>query len=357
MKIKLLVLPKDSNPYQESLYGAMGNNITVRYLGELTLSRTLNFILLPFELIFFRLLGYKIIHLHWLFAFSISRTGTISRKFSEQYFFLFLSLMNILGYRLVWTVHNVLPHETTFPNDIELTRFLANACSKIIVHSKSTVEEMKRLRIGTSKTTIIPIASKTNLASNLIPSQHEARQSLKIADDSFVFLFFGLIREYKGVSELLSVFTKVKNVHPNAILLIAGENKDDHFPSELMKYASNSIITDLKYQSESTLSNYISASNVTVLPYKKVTTSSTALHSLSYGKPIVAPKIGPFTEYPETVGYFYDPAKNSSLETAMLSAIQEDALSEKSNNAVKYSATFSMSTIAKKTETLFQSLL
>ena len=48
--MRILVLPRDQNPYQALLYGEMRRlGVQVSYIGQLTPSRTLNLLLLPVE--------------------------------------------------------------------------------------------------------------------------------------------------------------------------------------------------------------------------------------------------------------------------------------------------------------------
>src|SRR3954452_17492458 len=103
----MLVLPRDDNPYQELLYGELRRRgVRVRYVGRLTPSHTLNLLLLLFELAGCRMAGARLVHLHWVFAFTLP----FGRRVTQQWFGLLLRVIGLLGLRLVWTAHNVLPH-------------------------------------------------------------------------------------------------------------------------------------------------------------------------------------------------------------------------------------------------------
>ena len=70
--MRVLVLPRDPNPYQRLLYSEMQRlGVQVTYIGELTPSRTLNLLLLPLEVGARRIAGARLIHLHWVFAFAV----------------------------------------------------------------------------------------------------------------------------------------------------------------------------------------------------------------------------------------------------------------------------------------------
>ena len=69
--LKVVVLPRDRNPYQELLYGPLRSaGVAVCYAAALTRSHTLNLLLLPVELLARRLAGYRVLHLHWVFGFT-----------------------------------------------------------------------------------------------------------------------------------------------------------------------------------------------------------------------------------------------------------------------------------------------
>ena len=87
--MRILVLPRDTNPYQELLYGEMQRlGVRVTYIGELTPSRTLNLLLLPLEVAVRRIAGARLIHLHWVFAFSLpgARRFPVMRRAAYVWF-------------------------------------------------------------------------------------------------------------------------------------------------------------------------------------------------------------------------------------------------------------------------------
>ena len=67
--MKILAYPRDPNPYQELLYRKIINNVVIKYLEPPLNSNILGIILFPFQLVFNRILGYNIFHLHWTYNF------------------------------------------------------------------------------------------------------------------------------------------------------------------------------------------------------------------------------------------------------------------------------------------------
>jgi len=70
--MRLLVFPRDPNPYQTLLYTEMQRlGVRVTYIGELIPSNTLSLLLLPLEVAARRIAGARVVHLHWVFAFAL----------------------------------------------------------------------------------------------------------------------------------------------------------------------------------------------------------------------------------------------------------------------------------------------
>jgi len=189
--MKALVYPKDSNPYQELLYQPMQHYVDVKYLNSLTGSHTLNLLLLPIQIIYNRLLGFSIFHLHWSYLFVLPIKGTFWRVISTIYYFWILLLIRLLGYKIIWTVHNVLPHNQLFINDLLARKFLSKLSSIKIVHSKYTIEEMSSLGLDVNNVKVIPIGNYINVYQSNI-NRTKARKILNIGNKDFVFLHFAI---------------------------------------------------------------------------------------------------------------------------------------------------------------------
>ena len=153
--MKLLVLPRDPNPYQDLLYGEMKRlGVQISYIGELTPSHTVNLLLLPLELGLRRILGARFVHLHWVFSFSLpgTRRFPLIRVVAQAWFLVWLRMCRMLGVHLVWTVHNVLPHRPVFANDASARRSLVKACDLVLAHSPSALAELSALGASARRT-------------------------------------------------------------------------------------------------------------------------------------------------------------------------------------------------------------
>ncbi|MGA8455271.1 MAG: hypothetical protein WB800_07705, partial [Streptosporangiaceae bacterium] len=143
--MRVLALPRDPNPYQGLLYGEMRRlGVSVRYIGEPTRSRTLNLLLLPLEVLAGRIAGARVVHLHWVFAFTLPGEGRfpVLRRLAYAWFRVWLRTCRMLRMRLVWTAHNVLPHQPVFADDVSARRALVDASDLVLAHSQSALAEL-----------------------------------------------------------------------------------------------------------------------------------------------------------------------------------------------------------------------
>jgi len=153
-------------------------------------------------------------------------------------------------------------------------------------------------------------------------SKYDARRQLGLEIEDFVYLFFGTLRPYKGLEDLLDAFSKLEM--PPARLLIAGPVlAKPAYKSMLEEFSRDNPAIKLvpEFISDENIQLYMNACDICVLPYKYITTSGAAALALSFGRPIIAPAITCFPELitPET-GILYDPIDQNALTSALLQA-------------------------------------
>lgn len=358
--MKILVYPKDINPYQELLYRPMKHYADIKYLNSPTGSRTLNLFLLPFQIIYNRLLGFSIFHLHWSYLLVLPIKGAFWRIVSTVYFAYILLLIRALGYKLIWTVHNVSPHNQLFFNDLLARKLLAKLSSIKIVHSKFTIGEMKKLGLDVRNSYIIPHGNYIGFYKNNV-NQCNAKKYFNFKKNDFIFLFFGRINEYKGIEDLLKVFEKLTKQSKNVQLLIAGKCDDKNLDKILSNYR-NKFKDNIKIYSNFIKDNevqyYFNCADIIVYPFKEITTSGSVLLGLSFGKPIICPRIGALNDLPNDIGYFYNNNDKDELFEAMLKAVQnKENLELLGGNGLNYAKALSWSKIANETIEIYRSLL
>jgi hypothetical protein len=120
----------------------------------------------------------------------------------------------------------------------------------------------------------------------------DARRQLGLGEDDFVYLHLGLMRPYKGVSDLLAAFARVGRPHDR--LLVAGVFKDDDLWREAIEAAAADPRINIvnRRLADEELPIFFGAADVAVLPFRRATTSSSAILALGFGVPVVATAVG-----------------------------------------------------------------
>jgi len=275
------------------------------------------------------------VHLGWLYSFFIVRDftpfqtlNTIITAGRGFWFCIDLLLVRLLGVQLVWTVHNKYHHERYYVR----IEYILNIVAANVVHTltvkcpsaKKTISEIYHVR-NNSKIAVIPDGSYIDAYPNTV-KKSDARKHLDIGD-KFVYLYFGLIRPYKGVEELVEAFKSIES--QDIELWIVGNPKTDAIRKRIISKTAKDqrIHTTLEYVPDEDIQYYMNAADVLVLPYQDILNSGSVYLGLSFGKPIIAPRIGCIPSSMSTKNtLLYNPAGTKRLKNALCAAHTVDLL-------------------------------
>lgn len=308
----MLVLPwyGEANPYQDMLYSAFDRENFFPTLNPVRARRMLWH-------------GKAVCaHVHWDEIFLGRRWR---KKFSEDPFGSPRRVFDKFvdeGGRLVWTVHNGLPHEQSHLDDfLLLRRTLAARAHVIHVHSHIA----RRFVIDAygapdSHVHVVPHPSYLGV--------YPDAPVLKGNGSRKHFLHFGLIRAYKGVDRFLSVARDlaseglVASVHLAGRVLDEEEIKIPDFPKSV------EVKESLRFIDDEEVPGIFAQADFSVLPYTRSMTSGTAMLSMSFGVPVIAPDLGGMAEMvpPECLDLLYDPDDPNGLHEAMRFAAELSAV-------------------------------
>lgn len=265
-----------------------------------------------------------VIHIHWTFPYMManSRLMTIIKSTG---FICMLIMLRLFGIKIIWTVHNIIDHEGKFKStELFFTKFLAKLSNKLIVHCQAAkLEVMKIYDKDDSSIIVIPHGNYIDKYKNTI-SNHDARNKLNVSEEDKVFLYFGQIRVYKGIPELISAFNKLGN--KNVKLFIVGKLLDEDVAVKILSNRDDRIESVLTFVPDDDIQIYMNAADVVVLPFKDILTSGSAILAMSFGKPIIAPDIGCITDTIDNRGGFLYPIEKTEnigkIETGLFDAMQ-----------------------------------
>lgn len=361
MTKKVLSFPEDSNPYQHLLHNELRKlEYQVLFPKFWTKSQTLNLIEL-FPLVFiYRIKGCDIFHLHWLYKFQLPFSNVLTQSYAFRFLYslylvFFILWLKVLNYKVVWTIHNLIPHDLHFANDFWITKFLLRFSDAQIVHSNAVLQQMNKLGAYTKNVFVIPHGNYKSVYDR--KNKQTVDTKLKKSAGGFVFLFFGNIKAYKGVEDFISIFNELNKTHKHIKFIIAGECNDQRLLNHILAEQKNNsnIICHIGHIMDDDVLPLFYSANMVVFPFKRITTSGSILLALTLGKPIVVPKIDAISEIPSETGIFYQ--NNEELILKLNEVIKnQQSLKTMSQAAINYSSELNWDSIAKKTSDLYQSL-
>ena len=262
----------------------------------------------------------------------------------------------LLGYRLVWTLHNLYPHEPLLPEYVERAAylFMSQISDAIVVHCENAREALAREFYRRRSVYTIFHPNYIGAYDNTI-SREEARTKLGLKKQHRVVLFLGGIRMYKGIDELIQAFTMLHGEELR--LVIAGKPKHNMSEEDVQKMVQGDsrILLALQFIPDDDLQIYFNAADVVVLPYANVLSSGSALLAMSFGRPVIAPSIGCLTEIViDSAGILYGPEETNGLYSALEKAMSQD-LKAMGENARSWATQFTWDGMAKKTLDVYHS--
>lgn len=286
----ILFLPDWShrNPYQKLFYQALAEAYGVKATG-LSAGYFKRAKLLEMRA------EHKYLHLHWEERFYDPRS-----RDSIESFFRTVKEAKELGYEVLWTVHNLVPHDARDARPhIQVRKRLAQSSSYILVHGESQKKAIaEQLAVPVDRLHTVHHGSYEHYYPHFV-TKAGGRSKLGIPEDAFVALFFGNIKGYKGVNDLLRSFRRLRRKHKHAVLLVAGRVFKHYAGRKLARAAKadSNIRLVAEYIPDHEVQYYFKAADVTVLPYKNILTSGVAVLAKSFGTPLLAPDKGVLREY------------------------------------------------------------
>ncbi|HJW69238.1 MAG TPA: glycosyltransferase [Candidatus Binatia bacterium] len=255
----------------------------------------------------------KVLHLHWPELYY--RSGGQPTVRSVTAFVAALLLARLLRYRVVWTVHNALPHERHAVD--RALRWLLVRSARLVVHAEAARAALPQ---GRRRAAVVPHGHYIGCYPDAL-SAADARRILGLATTDRVFICFGQLRAYKGVGALLEAFAGLPG--PRLRLVIAGQPATDA-DAEIVRTAARRdtrVHAHLGFVPDSHVQRFLKAADFAVLPYREVLTSGGALLALSFSRPVVVPRRGCLVELEhEGCAIGYDPDAPDGLRVALAAA-------------------------------------
>lgn len=272
------------NPYQDLLYSGF-SKVGIQARGFRTIEAAVQAIeRAPRNLP-------RVLHLHWLNvvladAKTESDTQRLIAEFEAQ-----LDRVLAVGARLVWSVHNVLPHESyDSAAAVRVRNAIISRAELVHVMSPDTVALCRPyFTIPESKVLRAEHAGYHGHYPTI--NSTDLRREWAIAQGGRVGVVIGGIKPYKGLNEFAEHFVNATRMHQRDVtLIIAGKAGDEVMHSQLWKLAELSsnlhviprMLTDEQVASLTTMADF------TVIPYRNSLNSGALVLGLTFGTPVLA---------------------------------------------------------------------
>jgi glycosyltransferase involved in cell wall biosynthesis len=197
--------------------------------------------------------------------------------------------------KVVAIVDNIIPHEPK-PFDKLLSGYFVKRVSGFVTMSDAVLNDLKQF--DTVKPKLLAVHPLYDNFGEKI-SRKEALRNLSLDNTYKYILFFGFIREYKGLDLLLKAFASEKLRQFPLKLLVAGEFYVDKKPyMELIEglEIENDVILHDQFIPNTEVRNYFCAANLIVQPYKNATQSGITQVAYHFEKPIITTNVGGLAE-------------------------------------------------------------
>ena len=191
-----------------------------------------------------------------------------------------------------------------------LPPYFVNAMDGFVALSQSVLDDVASLDKQGKPKCMVPHPLYDHYGE--IMERSEALKHLNLDPNYRYFLFFGLVRAYKGLDLLIDAFADERLRKYNVKLIVAGEFYDDEKPylEQIKKRGIDDlVIIQNQYISDDNVKYYFNVADIVVQPYKSATQSGVTQVAYHFEKPILVTNVGGLGEIiPDgKVGYVVDP--------------------------------------------------
>jgi UDP-glucose:(heptosyl)LPS alpha-1,3-glucosyltransferase len=236
-----------------------------------------------------------------------------------------LALARALDYRLVWTIHQVYPHESSSRCRDHLAAVsLSRLAHVLLAHDNSTAEQARATLSLRDKR--IDVVSHGSYRGVYRPgrTREEVRRELGVGADAFCFLSFGELRGHKALDVLVDAFRTVPD--PGIALVIAGRPKNASVAARLREasHRDRRIKVIAEYVPDDRVAELFEACDVAVVARGDGGTSGSLILALSMARPTIAADMPAYRHVTVgRTGWFFEPGTPSSLAAALREAARD----------------------------------
>jgi beta-1,4-mannosyltransferase len=257
------------------------------------------------------------LHLHWP-SHEYRGPDAVATRSQMHRMVQRLELARALGFGVVWTAHNIMPHDPAYSGiDREFRVALCQVASAIIAHCDQAAEAVRREFAAAAPIFVIPHGNFIGVLPASV-TREEARADAGIGASDFVYGFIGNLLPYKGLEDLIAAFLEIDS--SDSWLYLAGGCRSDY--EATLRAVSGGhpriILRTFDYAPGVAFVKVLQASDVIVLPFRASTTSGSLAQALSWPRPAIVPAMGCLpTQMDPEAGILYRADAPGALTEAM----------------------------------------
>ncbi len=192
--------------------------------------------------------------------------------------------------KVVCIADNIRPHEKR-PGDTSFTKYFVKSIDAFITMSDKVLNDLKYFTNKPAQQVVHPLYDNFGEGCDKIT----ARKHLNIHPEGKIILFFGFIRQYKGLDLLLEAMAHPQIKSSNIRLLVAGEFYEDRKPYDLQIAAlgiADQLILHTEFIADREVKFFLSAADFVIQPYKNATQSGVTPLAYHFEKPMLVTNVG-----------------------------------------------------------------
>jgi glycosyltransferase involved in cell wall biosynthesis len=270
--------------------------------------------------------GRSVFHLHWTRVFQV---GVGSEREAERQTARYLERIERFlgrGGRLVWSIHEALPHDCEYPAvEVAARRRLVEMAAGVhVLHEGTVAEVADRYALDPAKTFVVEHPLYDGAYPDYV-TREAARMLLGLAPDDVLLLGFGAIRPYKGFDRLIAMVPRLRRETGLAVrVTVAGPTfkSVDVAPLRAAATAADGVAIATEAIPDEHVQVLFRAADVAVLPYRRVLNSGVLMLALTFGTPAVAPENAVTREAASSgLVHLFEASSDDDLARAVLEAV------------------------------------
>jgi glycosyltransferase involved in cell wall biosynthesis len=282
----------------------------------------------------------RVVHVHWPEGMYTLQRGPRALRPAGSWvklalFAARLAAARALGYRIVWTVHQVRPHRRSARGlDRAGTSLLAAAADLLVVHDDAT-----RLAVARAFHRDAAVVPHGSYAAAYPPgrSREEVRGELGVDDRTFLFVTLGELRADKSTEQLIRAFRDLPLARVR--LVVAGMARDPRVRATLRTAAAGDerVLLRFGFVPEAHVRELFEAADAAVIARTDGGTSGSLVLPLSFGVPVVAADLPAYRALTggEDAGWLFAPGDPASLRDALERAASSRMLARRRGAAAR----------------------